>query len=83
MAEVQLNFENSSYNVSSIEFMYLLYMLSFGHILIPYGGKFLRTINFAVFMDFTSTMKIIFSKFLPEQVACLCDQINCFTCVVT
>ena len=33
---------------------YLLY--------IPYSGKFLRTVNFTVFMDFTSTMKIIFNQ---------------------
>ena len=50
---------------------------------IPDSGKFSRTINFAVFMDFTSTTKIISSKFLPEQAACLCDQIDCFTHVVT
>ena len=31
-------------------------------------------------MDFTSTTKIISSKFLPEQAACLCNQIDCFTC---
>ena len=30
-------------------------------------------------MDFTSTTKIIFSDFFPEQAACLHDQINCFT----
>ena len=51
--------------------------------MIPYSGKFSRTINFAVFVDFTLTTKIISSKFLPEQVACLCDQIDCFTRVVT
>ena len=34
-------------------------------------------------MDITSTMKIISSKFLLRQAACLCDQIDCFTCVVT
>ena len=49
--------------------------------LIPYSGKFSWTINFTVFVDFTSTTKIISSKFLLEQAACLCDQINCFTCV--
>ena len=31
-------------------------------------------------MDFTTTTKI---KFLPEQVTCLSDQIDCFTRVVT
>ena len=25
---------------------------------VPYSGNFLRTINFAVFMDFTATLKI-------------------------
>ena len=34
-------------------------------------------------MDFTSTMKIIFSKFLLEQAAGLRDQTDCFTRVVT
>ena len=51
--------------------------------LIPYSGKISRTINFAVFVDFTSTTKIVSSNFLPEQAACLCDQIDCFTRVVT
>ena len=50
---------------------------------LPYSRKFLRTINFAIFMDFTSTTKIISLKFLPGQAACLCDQIDCFTCVIT
>ena len=27
-------------------------------ILLPYSGNFSRTINFAVFMDFTATLKI-------------------------
>ena len=66
----------------------LLFVLSFSafewlHSDIPYSGKFLRTINFAIFMDFTSTMKIISLKFLLEQAACLCDQIDCFTHVLT
>ena len=54
-----------------------------GEVSILYSRKFLRTINFAVFMDFTSTTKNISSKVLPEQAACLCNQIDCFTHVVT
>ena len=48
-----------------------------------YSGKFSRTINCAVLVDFTSTMKIIFLNFFPEQADCLCDQIDCFTCDIS
>ena len=40
-------------------------------VIVLYSRKFWRTISFAVFMDFTSTTKIISSKFLPGHAACL------------
>ena len=50
---------------------------------IAYSGKFSRTINCAVLVDFTSTTKIIFLNSFPEQADCLCDQIDCFTCDIS
>ena len=41
-------------------------IISTGH-QIPYSGKFLGTINFAVFVDFTSNTKIISSKFCRDK----------------
>ena len=33
------------------------------HVILLYSGKILRTINFAVFMDFTAALKTNSSKF--------------------